>query len=203
MTTVRRLYLALTLLMFGASFHPVQARWTSRGPLPPHAQHVSVSTGYYDIQGMSRADLLTQIASRGPVWGDRRWGGVTRWWVEWRFTFEQGLTGCGIRTVTTHVRISYILPRWREGNGAPDALRQSWRRYATALRRHEEGHGENGKRVGLRIGRAIQAMGERPTCDALTREANIIGHSIIRSDTSDRDYDRATGHGATQGALLR
>ena len=78
---------------------------------------------------------------------------------------------------------------------------EQWARYIAALELHEQGHRRHGVDAANEVDRAIAAMPPAGSCDALGKNANALGMSILRKyNQLDLDYDRDTGHGATQGA---
>jgi predicted secreted Zn-dependent protease len=66
---------------------------------------------------------------------------------------------------------------------------------------HESGHARNAVAAARKIEAGLTALPPEPTCEALRSKANDLGHALIKeANQADLDYDRATQHGATQGA---
>src|SRR5574341_1574214 len=125
------------------------------GPAGADVQ-VRTQTDRYDIQGLSAAQLRTEMSARGPVGADgRRYDGYTRWYVSWRYTYRGGTDVCGIDRVTTEVRVTTMLPHWMNEARADAPLREQWRRYLAALTTHEDGHAQNGLAAANEIDAAI------------------------------------------------
>ena len=157
---------------------------------------------HYAIHGATPADLRREMNTRGPQGaGSRRFDGYTRWFVSWRYDYSNTRGGCSIASVTTSVKVLMTLPQWSDESRASSATRQQWARYLAALELHEQGHRRHGIAAANEIYGAIAAMPPAGSCDALSKNANALGMSILRKyNQLDLDYDRDTGHGASQGA---
>jgi predicted secreted Zn-dependent protease len=142
-------------------------------PLSAVAQPtVSATTGYYEIQGRSAAQLKKQMARRGP----KGFWAYTTWHVRW--------TGdCRVS-----LEVSYTFPRWTNRDGASASLRQRWDRMITNLMLHERGHEQNGRNA------AREIDGSRCAGDPMA--------IIRKWANQDKVYDKQTKHGVTQGAVL-
>lgn len=78
---------------------------------------------------------------------------------------------------------------------APPTLVDKWNAYVRNLTLHEEGHVDNIAESYLDVRTAIQGA-TCPTAEAQAQATlEVIGQF-------DRDYDRDTDHGATQGAVF-
>ncbi len=132
---------------------------------------------------------------------DQRFHGYTRWNVRWAFRWWREASGrCTITEVTTRLRIEMQLPELRSATPAQQAL---FDRYLRALSRHEQGHAQFGRDAAHAIDRGIANLPAAPDCATLDREANALGRRLIGEHVErEKQYDRDTGHGATQGAKL-
>jgi predicted secreted Zn-dependent protease len=166
------------------------------------AVHLEDRVEHYTISGSTPADLRRDMNAKGPQGaGGRRFDGYTRWYVSWRYQYKKGEGRCAIASITTHVKVTMTLPRWRNEENASSSVRQQWRRYLSALKQHERGHHRHGIDAANEVDRAIGAMPPAANCDALGANANALGMGILRKyNQLDLDYDRDTRHGATQGA---
>lgn len=117
----------------------------------------------YGVFGSTAIDIWRSMRTRSS----RGWPGYTSWlWT----------AGCGAIAVTVE------LPAWQSSARASASLRERWRRYSWALRRHELGHVTLLRQMLARGQGCLEAAGWR---DVQSR--------------SDR-YDQMTDHGRTQGA---
>lgn len=179
--------LALAVLAGNAALAAVQAEHTQR----PYAVHLQ--PGETLRHALSAA---TPIRENG-----RRFHGYTRWNVRWSFRWwREGSGRCRITEVTTRLTTEVQLPDLRS---ATPAQRAVFERYQRALARHEQGHVQFGKDAAEAIDRGIAALPEAADCATLERNANALGHRLLREHVErEKEYDRSTGHGATQGARL-
>ena len=144
-------------------------------------------------QALNRA---TPIAVNG-----QRFHGYTRWNVRWTFRWWREASGrCTITEVTTRLRTQVQLPELHSATPAQHAV---FDRYLSALSHHEEGHVQFGRDAAQAIDEGIAALPAAPDCAALERRANTLGHRLLREHAErEKQYDRDTRHGASQGARL-
>ncbi|MEQ8291983.1 MAG: DUF922 domain-containing protein [Roseovarius sp.] len=96
------------------------------GSLPALANPtIKESWESYPVDGTSAAEILFQMAIRGP---EGYWA-YAQWYVRWSGT-------CEVR-----VRIEYMMPRHVNPALLDEPLRLSWEKMVGALRRHEAQHG--------------------------------------------------------------
>jgi len=157
---------------------------------------------HYDVMGTSEAELRGDMRAKGPASENgRRFDGYTRWNVHWNFRYDTRGRACQITSVQTRLQTTITLPRWANEAQGSAALRQKWASYLTALTAHEQGHRRIGLDAAHEIDRTIAALPPESDCDALGRRANAVANQILeRHLQRERDYDRDTAHGATQGA---
>ena len=188
---MKSLLVCCALLALAACAPPVQA-----------AVDINDKVERYAIEGATPADLRRDMNNKGPQGaGGRRFDGYTRWFVSWRYQYNNTGGGCSIASVTTSVKVTMTLPQWGDESRASSATREQWARYLAALELHEQGHRHHGIAAANEVDRAIAAMPPAGSCDALGKNANALGMSVLRKYYQlDLDYDRDTGHGASQGA---
>ena len=116
-----------------------------------------------------------------------------RWW-------EEGDGRCRITGNRTRLSAEITLPRLTT---ADPAVRQRFDRYLTALKDHEMEHVRIARDAAQRIDRGILALPTMPSCRQLEQAANDLGQRLLRQATdAEREMDRLTRHGASQGASL-
>lgn len=165
---------------------------------------IRMHTSYYYVDGSSATVLAAQIDQNGPPdAGGKRYAGITKWDVQWKFKHEQQGVACTMKGVAVAVGIAQTLPKWRgEAKGAP-ALKTRWQQFADALARHEDGHKQHGLAAGKEIEAALLAAKPASNCEDLAVAANSAAEAIVkRYQKLDEDYDHKTGHGRSQGATL-
>jgi predicted secreted Zn-dependent protease len=159
----------------------------------------------YDIAGTTFAELNAAGMRSGPVSknsGARVWGMCT-WQVTWTFS-RGGMGQCALGKFSVTVGATIDLPRWINRDAASESVRGSWDRFAAALRVHEDGHKDIGVRAANDLANRLRALAPARTCDELDRNIAALGDRILAEHRAlDRAYDRSTGNGATQGAVLK
>lgn len=127
--------------------------------------------------------------------------GYTRWNVRWTFRWWREASGrCTITEVTTRLRTEVQLPELHSATPAQQAL---FDRYLRSLSHHEQGHVQFGRDAAQAIDRGIAGLPAAPDCATLERQANALGHRLLAEHVErEKQYDRDTRHGASQGARL-
>lgn len=160
---------------------------------------------YYQASGDSLAALQRSLHANTPVQQNgQRFHAYTDTRVNWRFWWWEEADGrCRIERVETRVDITFTLPQLSADSRLPNSERIVWERYLAALTAHEEGHARLGIDTARNIQRGILALPQMTSCAALERSANSLGEQALqRLRGAHIDYDRRTGHGASQGARL-
>ena len=99
----------------------------------------------------------------------------TRWYVRWTAACQVSL------------EISYTMPQHTRRDAMPAHIRAEWDQMVAALKAHEQQHGVHG----------MNAARE------LVQKRCLNGNAIVqRWSEQDRIYDRATGHGRTEGVTF-
>ena len=175
------------------------------GAAPAGAEPVSrIHTSYYYVEGGSATVISAQLEKSGPLAEDgRRYPAKTRWDVQWKYDHHQEGVTCGVKDVTVAVGVAQNLPRWRGEDRAAGALSARWRKFSEAVKRHEDGHKQNGLGAAAEIEGALQALKPASNCEDLDKAARAVGDRIIEKYRErDAEYDRKTDHGRNQGAKL-
>lgn len=172
--------------------------------LPPGVWPSDTQVRWYDVEGDSEAQLRAALDAHGPEdQSGERHDAYTAWHVTWRFPFSQTEEGCSTGPVTTKVRVTITLPRWRGWADENDPLVKHWRRYLDALKEHETGHRDTGFRAATDITEELPALPPKPTCEEAEEAANAAARAVLeRHRARDTEYDAETRHGATQGAVF-
>ncbi|MDD5168047.1 MAG: DUF922 domain-containing Zn-dependent protease [Syntrophales bacterium] len=168
------------------------------------APHVSITKKYYSIHGLTAQELRQQL-NRNGVKADngKTHDAFTRWDVKLRYNFRSKGNLCAIRSVKAFADVTYTLPKWSDEARAPQELRNRWRRYLLALKKHEDGHRDIGVSAAAEIEQAVGALGPEASCRDVEIKANTLGKSIMEKfRQSERIYDIRTVHGLTQGAVF-
>jgi predicted secreted Zn-dependent protease len=157
----------------------------------------------YEVSGASPLELRKALNQAGPIDGteNKRFDAVTKWFVNWRYKYNNSGKDCGIASATTEVKVTITMPRLKDEDTAPPALRQAFDTYTANLMVHEKGHGKIGIDIARRIEDGIVKLPAEPSCERMGQVANDFGRKLIKeANQQDIDYDAQTRHGATQGA---
>ncbi len=187
-----RLSLALALAVTGGSVALTLPHQTAQTKPISQVTIANATMVYYDITGNTAAQLRAQLNAKGPLYRTERFDALTQWFVRWNWP-GYGSPTCRLQNAVVSYEVKVTFPRWRAPANASPALVQRWNRYMQALALHERGHVDHLANNYQTVATAIQ----RATCTTAEAAAqNALGP--LRQ--YDLDYDRATNHGATQGA---
>lgn len=186
---------------------PARSPILSGSPAAPAASPppLSVKYHFYPIQGTTADELRSQMLQTSPVSdpNGNSFDALTRWDVHWNFHFARSGKSCSPDAVSSRVDVLFTLPQWRVPNFVSSDLQTEWADYIKALKLHEEGHKKNGIDAAQAVQQALNRLPEYPDCQQLEKAAKQVADRVI-ADYNQRDiaYDRATGHGRTQGAVF-
>lgn len=164
---------------------------------------VTIKTVNYRITGTTAQQLRQQMNQLGPLdqHENRRFDARTNWHVYWNYRYAQAGDRCRITSASIRTDVVFTLPQWAKPQHPPQTLVNQWNRYLQALQRHENGHKDHGIAAGNEILNQLQTFSIPGRCDQITTAANTAARQIIaKYGQQDVAYDRATNHGATQGA---
>ncbi|EJE54683.1 putative secreted Zn-dependent protease [Acidovorax sp. CF316] len=156
----------------------------------------------YTVHLQTGQTLRQALQAATPIVVDgRRFHGYTRWHVRWSYRWWREASGrCAITEVTTRLSTEVQLP---ELHNASPQQQAAFDRYLRALAQHEQGHAQFGRDAAQAIDQGIARLPAAADCATLEREADALGRRLLQEHVErEKQYDRGTGHGATQGARL-
>jgi predicted secreted Zn-dependent protease len=168
--------------------------------------HESFNTRHYDVTVVPGRSLNEAVTAASTVHATastgKRFHAYTDWYVRWNWRHREGADGqCRIVAVDVRLTGSMLLPRIR--GGSADQVK-AFEQYLDALRLHEEGHQNFGRTAAREIDEALRTLPAFRDCETLGREANARANKLLaRQVELERRYDQETGHGRTQGAVLK
>lgn len=170
---------------------------TGHSAAAAYSPPAQVRLNYYDVEGNDFSSLLGALNARGTFHGRADWR------LSYRFQSRMGPGGCGVSSIGTDLDLQMTLPRWAPPAGVAGDLVSRWERYVAALRLHEEGHLDHGRGAEKEFKVLASAM-TAPDCGSLDRALRDRFSKLIADyQARDRDYDKRTEHGRTQGAWFR
>ena len=160
---------------------------------------VSEEYEYYYVNPNTRADILTSLKENSPIHENGKiMYGSSNSDVKWNLKWKHNSQICWITSVNTKVTTTYTLPKLIEGGSGIDDF---WANWYPNLLTHERGHHKLAIDAAEEIERKIRKMPSFSTCDLLEKNANnIVLESINKLRRLQKDYDKRTNHGETQGA---
>lgn len=161
-----------------------------------------ITYAYYNANADPSRSLLSILNSSTPIRIDGEFfHGYADWQVKWYFRWSEKPDGsCKISSVTTELTCNIQLPKLF---GANAEQRDQFERYLSALRVHELGHCEIGKKAAAKIDRNILSLPEMSSCNDLGVAGNDIGYQTLREyEEKVKQYDAKTDYGRLQGAWL-
>ncbi|HTM77127.1 MAG TPA: DUF922 domain-containing protein [Devosia sp.] len=162
------------------------------------------STIYYDIGGNTVPAITSSILNSMPP-QTASFVGMTAFTFSWNYRYAPatdaaGRTDCRITDARVAIEIVTYMPRHRSIRQAPDAIRDQWKDYSVALKRHETRHADDFIAIGSQIPAAITAV-HTPDCSTIQAAANAVGQAhVARAQAKGDAYDALTDHGMTDGA---
>jgi predicted secreted Zn-dependent protease len=160
----------------------------------------------YAVSGTGAWQVRESLDRLGPRSASdvRRYDGQTRWTLEWSLRYARAPGGaCRLRSADVSLQQVILLPDLDKSSLLDLDETQRWRAFLQALERHELGHVERHKPIAVELAAAIAGLAPAPTCEAVRAGVNALGQAAIQSlSQADAEYDRATRHGATQGAVF-
>ena len=165
---------------------------------------INITTNYYNVKGKTVSDIAKSLYNDSPIiYQGNKYHGYTSWNVKWNFNWYKYPDYCQITAVKTTVDVKYTLPKLVSYSSLSSSVKQKWDKYYTSLINHEEGHKNFGINSAYNIEKSILNMGKRNSCQQLEKDANIIGNNVIKSSIEqEKEYDKITNHGVTQGAIF-
>ena len=170
----------------------------------PACAHAAVKENlrysYYDVNA-GRGNLYEQILAAVPA---RPGGGAlvgnTVWEIGWEPVMEQTDSQCQFTGINIDLDIDISLPRLVRSSVKQ---RRAFDRFITALREHELGHAKIATTTAQQLEREVMAIPPGPDCASIEAKADAAWDALWqRATDGEKEYDRITEHGKTQGAWL-
>lgn len=148
---------------------------------------------WFPIRGTSSAQMRASMLETAPYSSERQskvWG-QCRWWLEWDFKHQEAPSGCRIGAFTITLSARMKLPKWVDSAHGGAELRTRWETFEKRLRRHEDGHKDNGIKAANDLARRLRALPEYASCATLNSEIGKLGGRIVSEyGLLDKAFDR-------------
>lgn len=164
---------------------------------------LSVRTNLYVVTGSNLVEILYAMRDARPWGTNHAFHATTDWKLDWTYRHSWNEGRARLDHFKIRARAVVTLPRWNPTPGASVEMRHRWQRYLDALTLHEEGHVRLARHAVSQIRREVSALKDFATKQELEAELRRITEKVLASTRQqEREYDRRTGHGVTQGASL-
>lgn len=163
----------------------------------------SVEFRYYTATQRAGETLASSVIKASPVRErGKTYMGQTAWTLKWDLNWQQQRNGkCTLGEVRTHLHAIVTLPQMALADAGDRARFEA---FSSALRRHELDHVAIARDAAREIERRLQRMPPMKNCKALQTQANGLGQRLLaEARRKGIEFDKKTGHGRTQGAVLR
>lgn len=168
----------------------------------PSAVQVTSAISYYDVEGADIRALLTSLRQRGPSDGHGTWAASTSWVFRWSYQPSVD-AACRVQLARVNLDLAYTYPQWNAPANAAPNIATAWQGYLSRVELHEHGHRDIAEAAANDLARTLEALPAQPSCEALADTARATATELLaRHAQAQVAYDRETGHGATQGAVL-
>ena len=159
---------------------------------------------YYEVNGICEKDLQCQMRQKGIAWTDgKKYNSTTSWHVKWDYGYNDTSRACSPDSFRVIVDITFRYPKWADTSGAPQPLVEKWNSYMQQLILHENGHRDMAVDAATELVHAVAELPPAPNCAELDRELRSLSRTRMKKLNNDeREYDTATNHGFTQGAIF-
>ena len=170
-------------------------------PLAAPAVTPSLRVEHYMIWGVTARELREQMNKYGPVGQTGiRADGYTSWNIQWRFDYDRTRSSCTAINIRVTTDLRMTMPSWIPPARATPALIARWKRFESALRRHEDGHVAIAAETGDEVLRVLRANPGGRDCAEVAARLNAAGQAVLEESKRRQDrYDRDTDSGRKQG----
>jgi predicted secreted Zn-dependent protease len=159
---------------------------------------------YYEVCGYCEKDVQRDLQKKCLTWKDgKRYDSVTNWQLKWDYDHNRAGQNCSPDSFRVTVNVTYHLPKWVPTGETPRQLVDKWDGYMKNLLVHEQGHRDIAVKAAAELTREVAQLPPALACADLDREIQELSRKQMRIlDKKERQYDEATNHGYTQGAMF-
>jgi predicted secreted Zn-dependent protease len=153
----------------------------------------TLSTTYYDVDGLSTEAIFNYIERYGPTDGEgKRGSGLTS--VVWGYDWQGGPEGndCAIRSMTIRAEMVVTLPRHVRSEQLPGPIRANWQKYAESVAEHEQTHVDIYEDGAGMLQQNMAKIGPQSSCDRLESEIKRVwteGQNLINAQQASFHSD--------------
>lgn len=165
---------------------------------------VEATTNYYAVTGTTPRELHESKLQARPWKTNMVFDALTDWNMEWRFQCVRDDGQYRVSQFECKTKAVVTMPLWKPPAEADPAMVEKWQRYVKALGAHEAGHVTIARQATVELRDEVARMGRFDSAHELRRTLERRAREVTdKHKQRERDYDRETRHGASQGAELR
>ena len=159
---------------------------------------------HYAIEPQTVIQIKQELREKTPVSKSLRlFHGGTEWKLTPKFGVRVVGNLCQIFNVSVKLDGTYTLPKMTNRTTASEKTQLTFDQYYQSLVLHEKGHQALWLEAGEKIEMRLQAFPEEYHCNPLAQKAKqAVAEIVLEFQQRNRDYDKHTGHGKTQGAFI-
>jgi predicted secreted Zn-dependent protease len=201
------LILCLTATALAGEDRPIIAD-LGKGPAPQKknvTQPIVIEKyDYYEVGGCCEKDIQCDLKQKCIKWSDgKKYDSITSWKVKWDYGYDRAPETCSVDSFRVTVAISFRFPKWARPGDAPQQLVDKWDSYMKNLVIHENGHRDMAVEVATELSSAVADLPPALTCAEIDREVQKLSRTyMMKLKEDEKEYDAATNHGHTQGAVF-
>lgn len=160
---------------------------------------------HYIIAPERVEQIKLELRTHSPVSRKNKvFHGGTEWTLVPDFRWKQIGNLCKIQDVRVKLDGIYTLPKLKNDLPVGSEIKKRFEQYYQALLEHEKGHQDLWLSAGQEIETLLTSFEPFYSCQELAKQAKIrVGKVIHTYQQHNRDYDKQTGHGRTQGASIK
>jgi len=132
-----------------------------------------ITTTYYNITGVTGADLDREIATKGPLKGHALASAAIRF-VPVAISYSESEGKCRFREVKFRIEANVTLPRWRGHTSSDPELRTAWKFLSAYAREHEAVHVAIAEKYAGQISAELKALPAKKDCETLDASAERV-----------------------------
>jgi predicted secreted Zn-dependent protease len=159
---------------------------------------------YYEVFGGCEKDVQCDLQRKCITWKDgKKYDSVTNWKIKWDYDHNPSAQNCSPNSFRVTVDVTFHLPKWVPTKEAPRQLVDKWDGYMKNVLAHEKGHRDIAVQAATELTRKVAQLPSALACVELERAIHDLCRKQMRIlDRNEKQYDAATNHGHTQGAIF-
>lgn len=154
---------------------------------------ITKTYSYFDIRGLTGADLERELSNRGPKLEKTgiRHPGATRIKLGGSVDYQNTNGRCRVLDAKVTLETHLTLPRWKDRNRADRKTVIVWDTLSSDIKRHEERHAEIARQHARKLEKALEALRPERTCKQMEVRVEATSKKIIEAHAADQQrFDR-------------